>query len=449
MEDKTRILGEEKIGKLLVKLSLPAGVAMIVMALYNIVDAIFVGRGVGSMALAGIAIVLPIQLIITAAAQTIGVGGSSILARDLGSRNFEGANRTLGNMLVLIILLSLVLVSTGYLFKEQILAGFGASPSIMEYADDYYSIILVGTFFLNFCMTANNVIRAEGNAKIAMVSMLVSALVNIILDPLFIFVLNMGVKGAALATVIAQLFNLVYLLFYFKSGISTFVFSKRHLILDKAIVKETFAIGGASFARQASGSLMATVLNHSMLAYGGEVAIAVYGILNRLLAFIFLPMVGLTQGFMPIVGFNYGAGNPLRVRRALRLSNISATVMALIGFILIQLYSRQMIWIFSTDPEVISMGAHALRRVMLALPLIGIQIIGSGYFQAMGKSAPSFFLSLSRQFLFLIPFVMVLPLFWGLDGIWFSFPIADVISALVTCMILHPEVRKLEMESSF
>jgi putative MATE family efflux protein len=444
MEERTRLLGEEKIGRLLLKLSLPAGVAMVVMALYNIVDAIFVGRGVGTLGIAGIAVVLPIQLIITAAAQTIGVGGSSIISRDLGAGNTERANQTLGNMVTLIVILSTILVGLGYLFRTSILQLFGANQEIMVYASDYYSIILAGTFFLNFCMTANNVIRAEGNAKVAMVSMLVSAVVNIILDPIFIFGFNMGIKGAAWATVIAQLVNLIFIVYYFAGNWTGFKLHKKHLRLEKPIVKETFSVGGASFARQAAGSLMATVMNHSLLIHGGETAVAVYGLLNRLLAFIFLPMVGLTQGFMPIVGYNFGANNVQRVRQVLRLSNISATLMATGGFILIQLFAREMIWIFSDDPILLEQGEHALRLVMLGLPLIGMQIIGSGYFQALGKSLPSFFLSLSRPFLFLIPFVVLLPTLWGLNGIWIAFPIADTISAIVTFFMMAPEVKALE-----
>lgn len=444
--DKTKMLGTESIGKLLYKLSMPATIGMVVMAMYNIVDTIFVGRGVGALAIAGLSVVFPIQMIITSVAQTIGIGGSSIISRALGAKNFEKASLTFGNLLTLVITLSIFLLPIGLIFIDELLYVFGAKGDILPYAKDYFKIVIFGGPFLSFAMMSNNIIRSEGNARFAMNTMIVAAIINLIFDPIFIFGLELGIKGAAYATVLSQIAAALYCVYYFVAGKSTLSFQSKNLRLDFTIVKETFAIGASSFARQISGSVMAAILNHSLVIYGGEIAVAVFGVLHKIIMMAFMPMFGILQGFLPIVGYNYGASDYSRVRRVIRISNISTTIIAVIGFIAVMLFAGQTISVFSKDQNLIAEGKNALRIIILAFPLIGFQMIGSGFFQALGKALPSFFLSISRQVLFLIPLVIVLPLYFGLNGIWIAFPLADSLSAVVTFFMLLPQLRKLKKE---
>lgn len=436
--ERTKRLGEEKIGKLLARLSIPATIGMLVMALYNVVDTIFVGRGVGTMAIAGLTIVFPIQMLITSLAQTIGIGGASVISRSLGAEDHERANRTFGNLFVLVVLLSAVTTGLSIVFIEPLLKLFGASPKILPFAKDYFSVMIAGIPFISFAMMSNNIIRAEGNAKFAMYTMLLSAAINLILDPIFIFVLDWGIKGAAYASVIAQFSATVYVVVYFLSGKSTLKLFWRNLRLDGQIVGETFAIGVSSFARHMSSSVMAAVLNNSLVVYGGEIAVAIFGIVYRVMAFTLMPILGVVQGFLPIAGYNYGAKNFQRLRDAIRISNITATAIAFAGFLAVMLWSKGIFAIFTKDKELIEQGAQAMRYMMLAFVLIGFQVIGSGLFQALGRAVPALLLSLSRQVLFLIPLVLILPRFFGLPGIWFAFPLSDVLAALITgAMLLY------------
>ena len=437
------MLGNDNVGKLLFKLSMPATIGMMVIALYNVVDTIFVGQGVGVLAIGGLTVIFPIHMITMALAQTIGIGGSSIISRALGAKDIDKANLTFGNLITLVIIFSIVFTPTAYYFRDELLFLFGAKGKIMQYAHDYFSIVVWGSPFLSISMVLSSVLRAEGNAKISMNLMLIAAAINLIFDPIFIFAMNMGIKGAAYASILSQVVMTSYVLWFYLSKRGTLKFSKKLLWLDPAIVKETFAIGASSFARQVSGSIVAAVLNHSIIAYGGEIAMAAFGAINRVLMLMFMPIFGIAQGFLPIAGYNYGAKNNQRVIDTIKVAIKWSSIFSLIGFLWFLFLPRLTLSIFSTDEELLSIGTNALRIIIIAFPVIGFQVIGASLFQAMGKALPSLLLSMLRQIFFVLPLIAILPMFWQIDGIWIAFPIADSLSFLVTLLFVLPQIKKL------
>lgn len=440
-KDIHKMLGEQKIGRLLLSLSLPATIGMLVQAMYNFVDTIFVGRGVGSMGIAGISISLPVQIFVMAFAQMFGIGGASVISRALGEKNHEKAKRAAGNVMAFSIAFGLAMTLLGYFFLDRLLIMLGASEAITPYAREYLGIILLGSVFFSFGMAMNHVVRAEGKPKIAMAAMLISAVLNIILDPIFIFSLNMGIWGAALATVLSQAATSIYVLFYFLSGKSLLRVSLRSLIPEWKIMRETVSVGLSAFSRQVAGSLLAVVLNNSLVFYGGDIAVAVYGVINRLLMVFIMPMFGVNQGFLPIVGYNYGARKMRRARESVKLASTVTTLIALFSAIIMFLFARQLISIFTDETELIEPAIFALRIVILAIPTIGVQVIASGMFQALGKAVPALFLSLLRQIIILIPLILVVPRFLGIDGIWISFPLADLISFAISVVFYLRELK--------
>jgi len=440
-KDIHKMLGEERIGRLLLSLSLPATIGMLVQAMYNFVDTIYVGRGVGSMGIAGISISFPVQIFVMAFAQMFGIGGASVISRALGEKNHEKARRAAGNVMAFSIAFGLAMTLLGYFFIDQLLIMLGASEAIIPYAREYLSIILLGSAFFSFGMAMSHVIRAEGKPKIAMAAMLISAVLNIILDPIFIFTLNMGIRGAALATVLSQAITSIYILFYFTSGKSLLRISLASLIPEWTILKETVSVGLSAFSRQVAGSVLAVVMNNSLVFYGGDIAVAVYGIINRLLMVFIMPMFGVNQGFLPIVGYNYGAKKMRRARESVKLASAVTTLIALFSAIIMFFFARQLISIFSDEIELIEPTISALRIVILAIPTIGIQVIASGMFQALGKAIPALFLSLLRQIIILIPLILVIPRFLGINGIWISFPLADLIAFAISLVFYLRELK--------
>ena len=437
------LLGTQSIGRLLVRLSVPATVAMLVMALYNVVDTIFVGRGVGTEAIGGLTIVFPFQIIVMAFAGMIGIGTASVVSRNLGSGNRERAHKAAGNAFAVSIGFGLVVTILGYVLLEPILRLFGATPALLKYAREYLSVILAGSVFITFAMATNNIVRAEGRATVAMITMVLGAVANIILDPIFIFALNMGIRGAALATVIAQFLSFCFLLFFYLSGRSSLKIQLIHLKPAGSVLREIFALGVPAFIRQGGMSLVLILVNNLLGRYGGDIYISVFGVIFRILHFVMMPLAGVVQGFQPITGFNYGAGKIDRVRYGVRLSLVISSTLAVVGFLILSLLSEPIFRIFSTDSKLIQAGMPVLRVVVLIVPLIGIQMIGAAYFQAVGKARPAFFLGLSRQFIFLLPMMIVLPLAFGLWGVFVAFPAADFLSSLVTGLWLWKDVRAL------
>ncbi len=420
---------------------------MLAITIFNIADTIFVGRGVGTLALAGVSVSLPFIMTVTNFGMAIGIGGSSIISRALGSGDNERAELVLNNIFKLIILTNIAVIVLAAIFLDPLLILFGANPEILPYARTYSGISLIGAFFMNIINVNMNTIRAEGNVKFVMWIQTFSAILNIILDPIFIFVFKWGVAGAAIATVISQaLGGIIAIWYYYHYPKRVLQFKAWSFMqpLNKAIVKETVAIGASSFARHVSNSVMNIALFHALYIHSGSAAIAAFGIVFRLLMFTYMPIFGINQGFMPIVGYNFGAGNLIRVIKAIRLANISATVFAVVSMFAMLIWSRELIAIFTTDFELIELGNFALKIVVLAFPVLGMQIVGSGLYQALGKAKESFFLAIVRQIVFLIPLVLILPIYFGLVGIWASFPISDFLASVITIFMVIYQVKFLK-----
>ncbi|MDN5341425.1 MATE family efflux transporter [Oceanotoga sp. DSM 15011] len=439
MTDREKMMENESIGKLLLKLSLPATIAMMVQALYNFVDTIFIGRGVGTLGIAAISIGFPIQMVVMAFGQMIGIGGASIISRSLGAKDKDKAELTFGNMVSTGIAMGLIITIFGSLFLDQLLSLFGATETILPYAKDYMQVIIYGSVFFVLGMIFNNTVRAEGAANISMFSLLISAGMNIILDPIFIFTFDMGIRGAALATVISQIIGFSFLLLYYLTNKGILNFNFNPFKWNFKIIIETFAIGSSAFARQVAGSVMAIVLNNLLAVYGGDLSIAIYGVINRLIMFTLMPLFGVAQGYLPISGFNYGAKKFDRVKEVMSLSMIVTSIFSTTGFIILQFFPHFLIGIFSKDLELISQGAPALRIASACIWVVGFQVIGSSLFQAIGKAGPALILSMSRQILIFIPMAFLMSNLFGLLGIWLSFPISDGLSALITLYFVLKE----------
>ena len=434
-------LGTAPIPKLLTKMAVPASAGILVMSIYFIVDTIFVGRFVGTLGIAAITVVMPVSFLISSIGMAIGVGGASIISRSLGADNFKHACHTFGNMVSLTILLAVTLVFIGTYLDDPILRLFGANGDIMGPAKSYFRIILIGVPCLAWTMMSNNVMRAEGEPNMAMLSMMIPAVVNIILDPIFIIVLDWGLEGAAWATTISYFMSAGFSLWFFLFGPSELKIFRNSMIIKLSILKEIFSIGVVTLARQGTVSLLMIVLNFSLFKYGNELAVAVFGIINRVMMFANFPVLGITQGFLPIAGYNYGAQQYGRVREIIRTSIRSGTLIALFIFVSILLFNTPFVKLFTTDADLIAQTPRALVWVFLAVPLITVQLIGAAYFQAIGKALPALLLTMTKQGFFLIPLVLILPNYFGLNGIWFAFPIADVLSAAVTYWYLQRELK--------
>jgi len=447
MKQLTARLGEEKISKLLVNLSLPATIGMMVTALYNLVDTIFVGRGVGAIAIGGLTIAFPIQMVIMAFAQMIGIGAASAISRSLGAKDIEKADYVAGNSFLCVIVLSSTIAAIGLIFTEPMLRLFGSTETILPYATDYITIILWGSIFFSFAMSSNNLIRAEGNAKVAMAAMLIGAILNMILDPIFIFIFKLGIKGAALATIISQFISFLYILKYLYSGKSSLKIKLHHLKPRMHIITEIFTVGFAAFARMVTGSIVAIIVNNSLRIFGGDIALIIIGILHRVIMFLFMPLFGVVQGMQPIVGFNYGAKKFDRVKEAIKLSLIITTTIVTFGWLIAELFPFAIIGVFTRDAEVIEKGSTIMRIILSMIPVIGIQIVGAALFQSLGKAVPSLILSLLRQVLLFIPLVIILPrvLGLGLLGIWIAYPAADILSVILTTLFLRSELKKMNL----
>ncbi len=439
---KSEQLGKEPIPRLLFQQAAPASVGFLIMSIYGIVDTIFVGRYVGSMGIAAIAVVMPITFLISSIGMAIGIGGASVISRALGSDQRGKAFLTFGNQAALTLLLATGIVILGSFFRDDILLLFGGRGDILPPAQEYFTIILYGVPFLAWAMMSNNVIRSEGASKVAMFTLIVPAVVNMILDPIFIIGFKWGIAGAAWATTISYVGSAIFTLWFFMSGRSELKLHLSNFRLKLNIVKEIGSIGGVTLARQGTISVLAIILNNTLFIYGGEISISVYGIINRVMMFANFPVLGVTQGFMPIAGYNYGSQQWGRVKKVINTAMKSGTLIALGIFACIMLFADQIVWVFSDDPELIEKTAPALRKVFLATPLITIQLVGSAYFQAIGKALPALLLTLTKQGFFLIPLILILPPIFNLDGVWYSFPVADIMAASITYWYVQREIRK-------
>lgn len=440
--NRSELFGSESIDRLLIKQSVPAAIGILVMSLNIVVDTVFVGNWIGSIGIAAINVVLPISFFISALGMAIGIGGSSIISRALGSENKRKALKTFGNQITLTLILTTIMAAIGISFSDNLIPAFGGKGDIFGYAKSYYMIILYGVPLLALNMMGNNVIRAEGKPRFAMITMIVSSVANLVLDYVFIFEFGWGMAGAAWATFASYAMGLSFVLYFFLSKHSELKINRSHFGLDLSILKEMSALGLVTLARQAIVSVTYLLMNNILFDFGGESSVAAYGIIGRMLMFALFPVLGITQGFLPIAGFNYGAHQFERVKESIYKAILYAGVLALVVFSVIMIFPESIITIFTDEPEILLSTPKYMRFVFAATPIIAIQLIGSAYFQAIGKALPALLLTLTRQGIFFIPLLFILPEIFGEIGVWISFPIADFLSTVVTAYFLHREIKK-------
>ncbi|WP_302638885.1 MATE family efflux transporter [uncultured Clostridium sp.] len=439
-------LGDAPIGKLLLQYSIPAIIGMIVNALYNIVDRMFIGNipNIGSLAITGVGITMPIMTIILAFGMLIGIGATANISLNLGKGNRPTAEKLLGNAFTLSIIVGLAIAIVGTICANPILNLFGASENTLFYAKEYLNIILLGCTFNILSFSLNSTVRADGNPKMSSFTMVIGCGTNIILDYVFIFILNLGVKGAALATIISQAITFFIILYYYTAGNSNLKLKVENFKLKKHLVTMTFAIGIAPFATQIANSLVQVIANNALKTYGSDLAIGAMTVISSLNIIFMMPIFGINQGCQPIIGFNYGAKKYERAKEAFKYATIAACVICIIGFISIQCFPTQIISLFNNDPELTTLAIKGIRIYLLMMPVVGINIVATSYYQSIGKAKISMFVSLLRQVILLIPFTIILPKFIGLDGVWAAGACADSLSVIITLVLLKKEFKQLD-----
>lgn len=437
MPSPSNLLGTEKLSTLIWKYSIPSIVGTVVMSLYNIVDRIFIGQGVGALAISGLALTFPFMIMLMAFGMLIGAGSSSRISITLGEGDHAKAEKILGNALTLTWLISGGVSLLTYIFMDQILSFFGGTTATITYAREYMQIIVPASVISATNFGFNNIMRASGFPRKAMYTMLIGSVANVILDAIFIFVFNWGIRGAALATVISYMISCWWVLRHFLSKESAIRFRKHNFKLEKPIVSSILSIGMSPFSMQVAASLVVILINSTLISYGGDLAIGAYGVINSLLIMIVMIVLGLNQGTQPIVGYNYGAKEFDRVFKTVKYSIIIATSLTTFGFLLGIFFSRISVSLFTSDPELIAIASNALRITIVMFPLVGFQIVISNFFQSIGKAKISIFLSLTRQFIFLIPGILILPGIWGLNGAWAAMPVSDGLSAIVAAITFY------------
>lgn len=446
-------LGSESISSLLIKQAVPASIGILVMSLNVLVDSIFVGNWIGSIAIAAINVVLPVSFFIGALGMAIGIGGASIISRALGANNKEKALRTFANQISFTLLITILMVILGLTFVDTLIPAFGGKGSIFGMAKIYYVIVLYGVPLLALNMMGTSVIRAEGKPKFAMIAMIIPSVGNLVMDYFFINVMEFGMQGAAWATTISYFLCFSYILYFFLSRNSELKLNPGNLAIDFKILKEISSLGFVTLSRQAVVSIIYLLMNNILFDLGGEAMVAVYAIVGRMLMFAFFPVFGVTQGFLPIAGFNYGAKKYDRVRESIYTAITYAAVLATMVFAGLMLFPAEIAGLFlssksnmtemelATNTFVLENTPSAIRWVFAATPIIALQLIGAAYFQAIGKAVPALLLTLCRQGFFFIPLVLILPNYLGELGVWISFPIADVLATIVTGYYLRREIK--------
>lgn len=439
-------LGDAPIGKLLLQYSIPAIIGMVVNALYNIVDRMFIGNipNIGSLAITGVGITMPIMTIILAFGMLIGIGATANISLNLGKGNRPTAEKLLGNAFTLSIIVGLAIAIVGTICANPILNLFGASENTLFYAKEYLNIILLGCTFNILSFSLNSTVRADGNPKMSSFTMVIGCGTNIILDYVFIFILNLGVKGAALATIISQAITFFIILYYYTAGNSNLKLKVENFKLKKHLVTMTFAIGIAPFATQIANSLVQVIANNALKTYGSDLAIGAMTVISSLNIIFMMPIFGINQGCQPIIGFNYGAKKYERAKEAFKYATIAACVICIIGFISIQCFPTQIISLFNNDPELTTLAIKGIRIYLLMMPVVGINIVATSYYQSIGKAKISMFVSLLRQVILLIPFTIILPKFIGLDGVWAAGACSDSLSVIITLVLLKKEFKQLD-----
>ena len=438
-------LSEKPVFSLLLQYAIPAIVAMVASSLYNIVDGIFIGQGVGAGAIMGLAITMPIMNLSAAFGAMVGVGGSTLLSVKLGEKDYNFAAKILGNVITLNCIIGIGLGAVMLLFLDPILRFFGASDYTIPYARDFMVIVLIGNVFTHLFLGLNAMLRSSGKPKKAMKATIMTVIINIALAPLFIFVLHLGIRGAALATVLSQLIVLLWQFKLFSNPIELIHLRRDTYRLERRIVTGSLSIGLSPFLINLCACIVVIIINKQLVSYGGDVAVGAYGIANRMMFFFVMVVIGINQGMQPIAGFNFGAKHYTRLNQVLKYAITIATGIWIVGFIVCVLLATPVASAFTNDEELLKEAAHALRVMNLVVPIIGFQMITIGFFQSIGKAGISIFLSLTRQLLFLVPLLLILPNFFRLEGIWYSVPIADGTAAITAAIVLIYHMRKFKM----
>lgn len=435
-------LGTEKVSKLLRQYAIPAIIAMTASSLYNMVDSIFIGHGVGKFAIAGLALTFPLMNLGAAFGALVGVGASTSISVLLGQKNYEMAQKVLGNVVTLNLIIGFVYTVVLLIFLDPILYFFGASENTITYARDYMEIILGGNIITHMYLGLNAVMRSAGLPKKAMMATIYTVIINTVLDPVFIYLLDWGIRGAAIATIVAQTIALAWISYTFSDKSFAVHFKRGIYGLKSRIVKDVISVGLSPFFMNSAACIIVIIINQGLQRYGGDLAIGAYGIVNRI-AFVFIMIVmGLNQGMQPIAGYNFGAQQHDRVSQVLKLTILYASLIMTTGFLIAELFPRQLVMIFTSDEELIQHAIRGMRIVFICFPIVGLGMVTSNFFQSLGYAGKAIFLSLTRQILFLLPCLLILPHFFKGDGIWMSMPISDAVASIVSYFMLVAHYKK-------
>mgnify|MGYP001047265008 FL=1 len=446
-KQSTLELGTKPVGRLLMQYAMPAIIAMTASSLYNMVDSIFIGQGVGPMAISGLALTFPFMNLSAAFGAAVGVGASTCISVKLGQRDYSTAQNILGNTITLNLIIGVLFSIVSLLFLDPILYFFGASDQTIPYARDYMVIILLGNVFSHMYFGMNAVLRAAGKPRHAMYATMFTVIMNTMLDPLFIYTLGLGISGAAYATILSQMIALTWQIWLFADRSQLLHLCKGTYRLRKAIVRNIIGIGMSPFLMNVCACIVVIFINKGLLQYGGDLTVGAYGIANRI-AFVFVMVVmGINQGMQPIAGYNYGARNTARLMKTLKLSMLAATVVTTSGFLVAEFIPELCARMFTPDEQLIGLAAHGLRIIMATFPIVGYQMVVTNFFVSIGMAKTSIFLSMSRQMLFLFPLLLLLPLEFGVNGVWMSMPISDTLSALVTLWLMVRYMNKMKNEN--
>lgn len=440
-------LATENIGKLIWTYSIPAIVGTVVMSLYNIVDRIFIGQGVGPLAISGLALTFPFMILLMAFGMLVGAGAAARISITLGENNREKAEKILANALVLTFIISGTVVILSYLFMSDVLRLFGGTEKTIQYAEEFMRIIIPGGILSALNFGFNNIMRASGYPKKAMYTMIICAVINIILDAIFIFWFHWGIQGAAIATNISYLVGTIWVLSHFMQKTSTLKFHRQNFRLEKEIVKSIISIGMSPFSMQLATSFVIVLVNSTLLHYGGDLAIGAFGIINSVNTLVIMVIIGLNQGTQPIIGYNFGAKNYGRMFQALKYGIWIASCLTTLGFLIGTFIPSIMAHLFTRDLELQNIATKALRISVMMFPIIGFQIVVTNFFQSIGKAKISILLSLTRQFLFLVPCLVILPPIFGLTGAWAAMPVSDALSTIVSAFTIYYFVNKFKREN--
>ena len=446
-KQSTLELGTKPVGRLLMQYAMPAIIAMTASSLYNMVDSIFIGQGVGPMAISGLALTFPFMNLSAAFGAAVGVGASTCISVKLGQRDYSTAQNILGNTITLNLIIGVLFSIVSLLFLDPILYFFGASDQTIPYARDYMVIILLGNVFSHMYFGMNAVLRAAGKPRHAMYATMFTVIMNTMLDPLFIYTLGLGISGAAYATILSQMIALTWQIWLFADRSQLLHLCKGTYRLRKAIVRNIIGIGMSPFLMNVCACIVVIFINKGLLQYGGDLTVGAYGIANRT-AFVFVMVVmGINQGMQPIAGYNYGARNTARLMKTLKLSMLAATVVTTSGFLVAEFIPELCARMFTPDEQLIGLAAHGLRIIMATFPIVGYQMVVTNFFVSIGMAKTSIFLSMSRQMLFLFPLLLLLPLEFGVNGVWMSMPISDTLSALVTLWFMVRYMNTMKNEN--